>query len=308
MNFIKNAKKITKILQYLEENKNGFLFIEEGEVKLKEVNSIERKNMLRPIVQEVIIKREILYLINEYHYKFRSWDNIKENKFFYYIKFIYYILWVITILLAINFIFYQTVSWVFLLITFLLNFCIYVVISKESNKLLIESFKKIDSNCENFLDAERLWLEKNFGCRSNFINQIEILEKFQKIYNTHKGGIDLRPSIFKLSKSKALVPIISATVSLVTTFILKMDFTLATETLFDINNLNSLARIFPLFIFIATYIYILIYGFLFIVKIVIQCIIVIINNLDGYKSRSQIRVDQLIMALQKNAIINLKND
>ena len=72
------------------------------------------------------------------------------------------------------------------------------------------------------------------------------------------------------------------------------------------SHIISLFEVIPVFLFIALYIYMLIYGFIFIIKLVVQFITIFINNLDGYNSMNQVRINQLIIALRKHATIIVK--
>lgn len=300
MKYIQTIKKIIKVSELMDSEINGYLHIENGNLSLKE-SKVESAN-------KNIIKNSIVFLINDYHYMFKSWKNITKGNDYYCWKYVFYIItFIISVLLIYFAIFQQThVIW-FAILTVAL-YILREKINTESKEVIIKKMRKIDSTCNDLKSAELVWLEYNFGCSSKFIDKIELLENNSRIYKKYKTDIDLRPSVLKMRNVKILIPMISAIASIIITFIAKLDFKIPISDIFIRSNIISLFEVVPVFLFIALYIYILIYGFIFVIKLVIQFITIFINNLDGYNSMNQVRINQLIIALRKHATIIVKND
>ncbi len=299
MKYIRTIKKIMQMSELLDSEANGSIYVEDGKLSLRE-SKIESVN-------KIIVKNSIVFLINDYHYMFKSWKHITKDNNYYYWKHVFYISTLILSILLMYFAVFKQIHPLWFVIPSIILYILKGVIDVESNEITIKKMRKIDPRCNDLENAKLVWLEYNFGCSSKFIDKIELLENNSRIYKKYKTDLDLRPSIFKINDSKTLIPLISAIVSIIITFVAKLDFSLPVSDVFNKTNIYSFFQIIPIFVFVALFIYILIYGFMFIIKIGFQFITIFFNSLDGYNSMSQIRVNQLITALRKHTTIVVKS-
>ena len=229
MKYIQTIKQIIKISELVDSEINGYLHIENGKLILKEPR-VESTN-------KNITKNSIIFLINDYHYMFKSWKKITKGNDCYYLKYIFYISTSVLSVLLIYFAIFKQTHVIWFVIPTVILYILREKINKESKEIVIKKMRKIDSGCNGLKNAELVWLEYHFGCSSEFIDKIELLENNSRIYKKYKTDIDLRPSILKTNNGKILIPIISAIASIVITFIAKLDFKIPINDIFSKSNI-----------------------------------------------------------------------
>lgn len=245
-------------------------------------------------------------LVNEHHYIFESWK-ISVKLFDKITLYIWSLCSFLALVLNIQASFSSLFYMITLFVVTMINVFIYISIIKSSRNFIIKQFRSAYGECENIFEAESLWLKSNLGSSKNYRKLSEDIQTHRKLLIENENHID-----FKLGKGistnlswQSLISLITAVIALISKFIPKID-NVSLNNIYDVLSSGVLFTLAAQSLLLGIIVYVLVYEFIFIIKVILRLINLFTDNLDGFNSKSSLRFKNLVKTLIKHEDFNIE--